>query len=247
MDPHWNERHRGDMSDAKRRKTDSSASSFDGSRAPRAGERKNSIWDLAKSKESNDDDEESPKGEAFEPMLTNVNAAFHLGIPVCCKKIALSLRCAEYNPQNKSHGVILKNKTPRCTARILASGKVSLTGARSVEDTKTTAKHITKYISKLGYPEAKCTQFSIEQMHASAVAPFLIRLEHLRIIVSMNPSALLDLCIKCRPPTRCRSGYMQQAKSSLMEEEVGMIYFVGLISFDLSLPRIEASEAKRRR
>jgi len=209
------------MPDGKRRKTNSSASkrgrhsrsqaSSDGSRAPRVGERKNIIWELAKSKESND--EESPKGAAFEPMLTNVatinntqvytsivrtyqlnflfpwrkggismrtvNAAFHLGIPVCCKKIALSLRCAEYNPQNKSHGVILRNKTPRCTIRILASGKVSLTGARSVEDTKTTAKHITKYISKLGYPEVKCTQFSIEQMHAVAMAPFPIHLEQL--------------------------------------------------------------------
>jgi len=166
---------------------------------------------------SEPDDNESVA--AFEPVLTNVNAAFSLGVPVCCKSIALSMRYAEYNPQNKSHGVILRNKAPRCTIRILASGKVSLTGARTVDDAKTTAKHITKLISKLGYPTVKCTQFTIDVMHAVAMVPFPIRLEQMAI----------DHCQHCIYEPECFSGLVYRSVSPQMSFR---IYVSGKIIID---------------
>ena len=75
------------------------------------------------------------------PVIQNVVATFNVGCPLDLKGIAMSSRNSEYNPRRFS-AVIARQRDPRATALIFASGKVVITGARSEENARLAARKV---------------------------------------------------------------------------------------------------------
>ena len=61
------------------------------------------------------------------------------------RKIALSVRNAEYNPKRFA-AVIIRIREPKTTALVFSSGKMVITGAKSEEKSYTAAKAYAKMI-----------------------------------------------------------------------------------------------------
>jgi len=119
--------------------------------------------------------EEDPE---FMPDIQNVVAFFHLCCEIDIKTANFRLRNAEYNPRNKN-ALIIRLRLPKCTAIVYSGGKCSVTGPQSLEDAEYAGKKITKMMQKLGYKEARFTNFQVESIVAKADAGFPIRLEQL--------------------------------------------------------------------
>jgi transcription initiation factor TFIID TATA-box-binding protein len=112
------------------------------------------------------------------PQLQNVVSTLNLGIKLDLKIIALHARNAEYNP-NRFAAVIMRIREPKTTALIFASGKLVVTGAKSEEESKLAARKYARIIQKLGYKEAKFSEFKIQNIVGSCDVGFPIRLEGL--------------------------------------------------------------------
>lgn len=112
------------------------------------------------------------------PILQNVIASVNLSTTIDLRRVAISARNAEYNP-TKVNAVILRLRNPKCTGLIFRSGKMMITGAKSIDGVKTGGKKIAKLCLKVGHPEVRFRGFKIENIIASAECGFPIRLEGL--------------------------------------------------------------------
>ena len=111
-------------------------------------------------------------------------ATVNLATRVDLDKITQSTRNAEYNPK-RFQAVIMRIREPRTTALIFASGKMIITGAKSEEDAMNAGKKYAAIVNKVGFPQARFSEFKIQNITATCDAGFPIRIETLAV---NNPS-----------------------------------------------------------
>jgi transcription initiation factor TFIID TATA-box-binding protein len=73
----------------------------------------------------------------------------------------------------------MRIREPKTTALIFASGKMVVTGAKSEDDSKLAARKYARIIQKLGFTDARFTDFKIQNIVGSCDVKFPIRLEGL--------------------------------------------------------------------
>jgi transcription initiation factor TFIID TATA-box-binding protein len=107
--------------------------------------------------EEDDENGESVEKEEEEIATTvtiqNVVATLNLGMRVDLNKIAQTARNAEYNPRRFA-AVIMRIREPRSTALIFASGKMIVTGAKTVANSQLASEKYVAIIRKVGIPVA---------------------------------------------------------------------------------------------
>ncbi|KAL1581765.1 hypothetical protein WHR41_09519 [Cladosporium halotolerans] len=111
------------------------------------------------------------------PTLQNVVATVNLDCRLDLKTIALHARNAEYNPKRFA-AAVMRIREPKTTALIFASGKMVVTGAKSVDDVKLASRKYTRVLKKLGF-NTKFTEFKIQNIVASCDIKFPVLLEGL--------------------------------------------------------------------
>lgn len=114
----------------------------------------------------------------IEPVIQNVVATTNLGVQLDLKTIALRARNAEYNPKRFA-AVIMRIREPKTTALIFSSGKIVVTGAKSEAESTKASRKYAKIVYKLGYTNAKFTEFTVQNIVASCDVSFPVRLEGL--------------------------------------------------------------------
>ena len=75
-----------------------------------------------------------------------ISSALEKDIPL--EKMAATLSNTEYNPE-QFPGLVLRIKEPKTSALIFSSGKIVLTGARTMEDVQKGIEAIIKQLKKL--------------------------------------------------------------------------------------------------
>jgi len=112
------------------------------------------------------------------PTLQNIVSTVNLGVVLDLKKITLKARNAEYNPK-RFPAVIMRIREPKTTALVFGSGKMVVTGAKSEYFSKLAARKFARIIQNLGFPNAKFTDFRIQNIVGSTDVKFPVRLEGL--------------------------------------------------------------------
>jgi len=110
--------------------------------------------------------------------IQNVICSFSLRVEVDLKTITFGLRTAEYNPR-KCQAVLFRMRYPKTTAMIYPSGRVSVAGSKSEADALYAARKMAKIIQKVGYKEAVCADFKVENIIARVDMEFPVRLEQI--------------------------------------------------------------------
>lgn len=94
------------------------------------------------------------------------------------KQIALKCRNTEFNPR-RFGAVIMRLREPKATALIFSSGKMCVTGLKSIHNANLAAKRFAYIIDRIGF---KCQQeidFKVQNIVGTADVGFPIRLEGL--------------------------------------------------------------------
>uniref|UniRef100_A0A7S0ZL16 TATA-box-binding protein n=1 Tax=Timspurckia oligopyrenoides TaxID=708627 RepID=A0A7S0ZL16_9RHOD len=112
------------------------------------------------------------------PQIQNVVSTTNLGVSLDLKEIALRARNAEYNPKRFA-AVIMRIREPKTTALIFSSGKIVVTGAKSIDSAKLASRKYARIVQKLGYEAAKFSEFKVQNIVASCDVTFPVRLEPL--------------------------------------------------------------------
>jgi transcription initiation factor TFIID TATA-box-binding protein len=73
----------------------------------------------------------------------------------------------------------MRIREPKTTALIFSSGKMVVTGAKDETQARNAARKFTRIIQKIGYEEAKFSEFKIQNLVASVEVSFPVRLEGL--------------------------------------------------------------------
>ena len=113
-------------------------------------------------------------------MTQNVVATMNTQVELELMDVATQTRNSEYNPQRFS-AVVLRIRAPKTTALIFASGKVVVTGAKSVSDSKLAARKFGAIIRKVGNKDAKSSEVKVQNIVCSCDCRFAIRLEALAL------------------------------------------------------------------
>ena len=124
------------------------------------------------------DPSEAKSSERDEPIIQNVVATANMMCTLDLKTITTKARNAEYNPRRFA-AVIMRIREPKTTALIFSSGKMVVTGAKDETQARNAARKFTRIIQKIGYEEAKFSEFRIQNLVASVDVKFPIRLEGL--------------------------------------------------------------------
>ncbi|KAI1719342.1 transcription factor TFIID (or TATA-binding protein, TBP) domain-containing protein [Ditylenchus destructor] len=111
------------------------------------------------------------------PTIQNIVATCNLGIMLDLKHLALHARNAEYNPKRFA-AVIMRIREPRTTALIFSSGKMVITGAKSEESCRLSARKYARIVQKLGFT-VKFMDFKLQNIVGSVDVRFAIHLEAL--------------------------------------------------------------------
>jgi len=113
------------------------------------------------------------------PTFSNMVATANVGCKLDLRTIALHLRNAEYNPK-RFPAVSIRIRDPKTTALIFKSGKMVITGAKSIYDSKLACRKFVRMLQKLGYAVAKSVEkcdFKIRNYVANMDFGHPIRLE----------------------------------------------------------------------
>jgi transcription initiation factor TFIID TATA-box-binding protein len=86
----------------------------------------------------------------------------------------------------------MRLREPRSTAVIFKTGKIMVAGARSETDARLAARKFVRILNKIGYEDAKFTNFRITNMVGLVDLQFPIRLEAFEKFC--GPSALVGWC-----------------------------------------------------
>lgn len=122
-------------------------------------------------------DDEEEDAPVIQIKLQNIVSTVTLGTRLDLDKITSTARNAEYNPK-RFQAVIVRIREPRTTALIFASGKMIITGAKTVKDSRNAALKYTAIVQKVGFP-ATFKDFKVQNLTATCDAGFPIRLEGL--------------------------------------------------------------------
>eukprot|EP00922_Rhytidocystis_sp_ex-Travisia-forbesii_P005090 GHVS01007435.1.p1 GENE.GHVS01007435.1~~GHVS01007435.1.p1 ORF type:complete len:286 (+),score=40.38 GHVS01007435.1:29-859(+) len=118
------------------------------------------------------------------PELSQINvqnliASVYLCVRIDLRSLVISIRNAEYNPR-KVNAVVVRYRSPRCTALVFHSGRMMITGAAGDEEAKEAARKIAKLIQMVTKVEGmKFRGFKVENLIASADCGVPVRLEDL--------------------------------------------------------------------
>jgi transcription initiation factor TFIID TATA-box-binding protein len=110
--------------------------------------------------------------------MQNVTVTVDVRQRLDLKEIVLNARNAEYNPKRFA-GCIMRMRDPKCTALVFASGKMIITGCKSVDDAKNGARRFQRVLHKVGFPNAKAQDLVPQNMVVTCDMGFPIRLEGL--------------------------------------------------------------------
>jgi transcription initiation factor TFIID TATA-box-binding protein len=91
------------------------------------------------------------------PTFSNIVATANVGCQLDLKSVALHLRNAEYHPK-RFPAVSIRIRDPKTTALIFKSGKMVVTGAKSICDSKLACRKFVRMLQKLGYAVAKSVE-----------------------------------------------------------------------------------------
>jgi len=86
----------------------------------------------------------------------------------------------EYKPKRFA-AAIMRIREPKTTALIFRSGKMVCTGAKSEKDSYMAAKNYAKSLRKIGSPNVKVSDFTIQNIVGSHDVGFRIKLEKLHM------------------------------------------------------------------
>jgi transcription initiation factor TFIID TATA-box-binding protein len=109
--------------------------------------------------------------------MQNVVATVNLDTRIDLHALCKLARNAEYKFK-KFHALIMRIKEPRTTTLVFASGKMVITGAKSIEMARLAARKHARVIQKCGFM-AKFKDFKVQNYVGSCAAGFSIRLEGL--------------------------------------------------------------------
>jgi transcription initiation factor TFIID TATA-box-binding protein len=101
-----------------------------------------------------------------------------LGVRLDLKQIALRCRNTEFNPRRFA-AVIMRLREPRATALIFQSGKICVTGAKSVHNSTLAAQRFAYIIEKVGFKPQPTIDFKVQNVVGTLDVGFPIRLEGL--------------------------------------------------------------------
>lgn len=110
--------------------------------------------------------------------IQNIASTANLGVPLDLKKIALKCRNTEFNPR-RFGAVIMRLREPRATALLFASGKIVVTGVRSVHNATYAAKKFAYIVERCGFKPKEFFDFKVQNVAGTADVGFPIRLEGL--------------------------------------------------------------------
>eukprot|EP00922_Rhytidocystis_sp_ex-Travisia-forbesii_P005100 GHVS01007449.1.p1 GENE.GHVS01007449.1~~GHVS01007449.1.p1 ORF type:complete len:307 (+),score=74.94 GHVS01007449.1:243-1163(+) len=111
--------------------------------------------------------------------VQNLIASVHLCVRIDLRSLVISVRNAEYNPR-KVNAVVVRYRSPRCTALIFHSGRMMITGAPGDQEAREAAKKIAKLIQIVTKSEGmKFRGFKVENLIALADCGVPVRLEDL--------------------------------------------------------------------
>jgi transcription initiation factor TFIID TATA-box-binding protein len=94
------------------------------------------------------------------------------------KQIALKCRNTEFNPR-RFGAVIMRLREPKATALIFSSGKMCVTGLKSIHNANLAAKRFAYIIDRIGFKCQQAIDFKVQNMVGTADVGFPIRLEGL--------------------------------------------------------------------
>jgi len=100
------------------------------------------------------------------PIMRNVVATIDVGVALDLKNIAMRAKNAEYNPKRFS-ALIMRIKEPRTTALIFCSGKIVVTGAKSIDASMLASRKFAKILRKVEYMNASVKTHIVQNMVAS--------------------------------------------------------------------------------
>jgi transcription initiation factor TFIID TATA-box-binding protein len=102
----------------------------------------------------------------------------NLGVRLDLKQIALKCRNTEFNPR-RFGAVIMRLREPKATALIFSSGKMCVTGLKSIHNANLAAKRFAYIIDRIGFKCQQAIDFKVQNMVGTADVGFPIRLEGL--------------------------------------------------------------------
>ncbi|ORM39657.1 TATA-box-binding protein [Babesia sp. Xinjiang] len=139
------------------------------------------------------------------PVIQNIVASVHLGREIDLREIAISTRNAEYNPR-KFNALILRLQNPRCTGLIFRTGRLIVTGSKTVESAVLGAKRMAKMIRRELGVAVEFKEFKIENIIATFNCNVPIRLEHLyeehKLFCNYEPEIFAGLVYRIAMPDR---------------------------------------------
>ena len=111
------------------------------------------------------------------PQTKNVVATLDVLCRLDLKEIVTKSRNSEYNPKRFA-AVIMRIREPKSTALIFSSGKLVITGAKTVADALISTRKYVRILQKLEFP-AKWGQWKIVNVVGCCGLGFPVRLESL--------------------------------------------------------------------
>ncbi|MES1914895.1 MAG: hypothetical protein MHM6MM_006920 [Cercozoa sp. M6MM] len=112
------------------------------------------------------------------PVVQNVVAKTSLDCDIDLTKVAWSLRNAEYNPR-KFSAAVMRIRNPKATGSIFASGKLVVTGAKSVDEARQATRKFVKLLHKVGFTSATLNRMEVQNIVGNFDLRVPIRLEAL--------------------------------------------------------------------
>jgi len=119
-------------------------------------------------------------GSGVEIITQNVVATVDCESKLDLIQIATQTRNSEYNPTRFS-AVVLRIREPKATALIFASGKIVVTGTKSLNDSAIAAQKFVAVIRKVGHKDARNHDQKVQNIVCSCDCKFPIRLEALAL------------------------------------------------------------------
>ena len=116
--------------------------------------------------------------EDMQPRVNNIVASVQLSCCLSLKALSDRMCNTEYNPR-RFNALTVRIKNPKTTALVYSTGKMVVTGARSMEDLELAVRLLARAICKAGYPSCQVLSKTISNMVAWCDIRAPLRLEAL--------------------------------------------------------------------
>ncbi|KAK3319386.1 TATA-binding protein [Apodospora peruviana] len=161
------------------------------------------------------------------PNIQNIVATANMDHRVDLHNLAMHARNVTYKATEKKrfHGAVMRIRDPKTTALVFTSGRLVITGAKSVADSHLAARKHARVIQKVQGDISRLTDFKVQNFVASCNVGFTIRLEglarHHHLFSRYEPEIFPGLVYRMTIP-----------KSVVLIFATGKIVLIGLKSED---------------